>query len=370
MKAAFIGVFALAALASIYLVTRGGWPIAVLAGLAILSGIFYTAGKYPLGYLGFGDILVFIFFGPVAVAGTYYVQSLELNSAIIFAGVAPGLFSVAILTVNNLRDIDSDRKSGKNTLAVRFGRWLRVVGISVLRPGRLCGAGLHLYVHRGPFAHPGIVGHQLGRDPDDQNGFDPHRRGRAQRGPGLDRAIIADLQRLVRRGVVTVKIASFRFYKYALPLNRPIEVHGLKLTKREGLVIHLKSERDIEGFGEVAPLDGWSEESLNDAQEQVRELKAALTGRDILPGVEKLDGKMNSWFEEMNPPAFGAIRYRDGGLEPHRRHQEYGVIPVRRPRAQRPPGLHARPRAFRRYHRGGRASGEEIQGRRIYGHET
>lgn len=122
VKAAFIGVFALAALASIWLATRGGWPIGVLAGLAILSGIFYTAGKYPLGYLGFGDILVFIFFGPVAVAGTYYIQSLELNSAIIFAGFAPGLMSVAILAVNNLRDIDSDRKSGKNTLAVRFGR--------------------------------------------------------------------------------------------------------------------------------------------------------------------------------------------------------------------------------------------------------
>ena len=122
VKAAFIGVFALAALASICLVTRGGWPIAVLGVAAILSGIFYTAGRYPLGYLGLGDLLVFIFFGPVAVAGTYYVQSLELNAAIIFAGFAPGLMSVAILTVNNLRDIDSDRKSGKNTLAVRFGR--------------------------------------------------------------------------------------------------------------------------------------------------------------------------------------------------------------------------------------------------------
>ena len=122
VKAAFIGVFALAALASIYLVTRGGWPIAVLGVAAILSGIFYTAGRYPLGYMGLGDLLVFIFFGPVAVAGTYYVQSLELNAAIIFAGFAPGLMSVAILTVNNLRDIDSDRKSGKNTLAVRFGR--------------------------------------------------------------------------------------------------------------------------------------------------------------------------------------------------------------------------------------------------------
>ena len=122
VKAAFIGVFALAALASIYLVARGGWPITVLGVAAILSGIFYTAGRYPLGYMGLGDLLVFIFFGPVAVAGTYYVQSLELNAAIIFAGFAPGLMSVAILTVNNLRDIDSDRKSGKNTLAVRFGR--------------------------------------------------------------------------------------------------------------------------------------------------------------------------------------------------------------------------------------------------------
>ncbi|MBI5149609.1 MAG: 1,4-dihydroxy-2-naphthoate polyprenyltransferase [Candidatus Omnitrophica bacterium] len=122
VKAAFIGVFALAAVGSIYLVTRGGWMIGVLAVLAILSGIFYTAGKYPLGYLGLGDILVFTFFGPVAVAGTYYVQSLELNAAILLAGVAPGLFSVAILTVNNLRDMDSDRKSGKKTLAVRFGR--------------------------------------------------------------------------------------------------------------------------------------------------------------------------------------------------------------------------------------------------------
>ena len=97
-----------------------------------------------------------------------------------------------------------------------------------------------------------------------------------------------------------VKIVSFRVYKYAIPLNRPIEVHGLKLTNREGLIIQLKSDRDVDGFGEVAPLDGWSEESLNEAQAQVRELKASLTGCEVLPGAEKLEGKMNSWFEEMN----------------------------------------------------------------------
>lgn len=122
VQAAFILAFILAALICAGLVMRGGWPIAVIGVLAILAGILYTAGPYPLGYAGLGDFLVFIFFGPVAVAGTYYVQSLELNAAVIFAGFGPGLLSVAILTVNNLRDMDSDLKSGKKTLAVRFGR--------------------------------------------------------------------------------------------------------------------------------------------------------------------------------------------------------------------------------------------------------
>ena len=89
--------------------------------LSILSGIFYTAGARPLGYLGLGEIFVFIFFGPVAVAGTYYVQSLEINSIVILGGLGPGFLSMAILVVNNLRDIKTDKKSNKKTLAVRFG---------------------------------------------------------------------------------------------------------------------------------------------------------------------------------------------------------------------------------------------------------
>ena len=122
MKAAFIFAFLLSGLACVWLVQRGGWPIAVLGVLAVLSGIFYTAGPYPLGYLGLGEIFVFIFFGPVAVAGTYYVQSMEINTAVLLAGVSPGLLSAGILAVNNLRDMETDRKSGKMTLAVRWGR--------------------------------------------------------------------------------------------------------------------------------------------------------------------------------------------------------------------------------------------------------
>ena len=115
-------VFGLSAAACCFLVYHAGWVIALIGILSILSGIFYTAGPRPLGYMGLGEIFVLVFFGPVAVAGTYYVQSFEINAAVIMAGLAPGFLSVAILAVNNLRDMQTDRRVGKNTLAVRFGK--------------------------------------------------------------------------------------------------------------------------------------------------------------------------------------------------------------------------------------------------------
>ena len=89
----------------------------------IILGILYTGGPFPLGYHGLGDIVVLMFFGPVAVGGTYYVQALEITPVVIIAGLSPGLLSMALLTVNNLRDIHTDRKAGKRTLAVRFGEF-------------------------------------------------------------------------------------------------------------------------------------------------------------------------------------------------------------------------------------------------------
>lgn len=121
MIIAILITFSLSALIAYVLYLRGGWPIAVIGVLGILCGIFYTAGPKPLSALGLGDVFVLIFFGPVAVAGTYYVQSFEINFAVILAGFAPGLISTAILTVNNLRDQETDQKAGKKTLAVRFG---------------------------------------------------------------------------------------------------------------------------------------------------------------------------------------------------------------------------------------------------------
>ena len=127
MFAGAVVMFSLALLVSIYLYARAGWVFLLIGSLAVLFGVLYTAGRYSLAYLGLGDPFVLIFFGPVAVAGTYFVQTLEFQWSAVVAGLAPGLLAVGLLVVNNLRDIDEDRLASKRTLAVRFGatfsRW-------------------------------------------------------------------------------------------------------------------------------------------------------------------------------------------------------------------------------------------------------
>ena len=121
MKRAFVLTFGLAVLVGAYLVQHAGWPIVAIGLLSVLFGILYTGGPRPLGYLGLGDVLVLAFFGPVATAGTHFVQALAWSPQALVAGIAPGLLGVALLTVNNLRDVEGDRIAGKKTLAVRFG---------------------------------------------------------------------------------------------------------------------------------------------------------------------------------------------------------------------------------------------------------
>lgn len=144
-------VFALAFIIGIYLIIVGGWPILLIGVLSILSGIAYTGGPYPLGYNGLGDIFVFIFFGPVAVCGTYYVQALSLNWTVGLASIPMGLLTTAILVVNNLRDLPTDRKAGKKTLAVRLGKkatqleYLLLVAVSFAIPVFLWVSGYASY---------------------------------------------------------------------------------------------------------------------------------------------------------------------------------------------------------------------------------
>ena len=113
--------FGLVAVIGIYLVMVGGWPILMAGTASILAALAYSGGPFPLASHGLGDLFVFIFFGLVAVCGTYYVQSLRLTPLVLCAMVPVGLLITAILVVNNLRDIVTDRKAGKKTLAVRIG---------------------------------------------------------------------------------------------------------------------------------------------------------------------------------------------------------------------------------------------------------
>ncbi len=115
-------VFGLAVCVGLYLLAVGGWPIVAIGIASILSAMAYTGGPYPLGYHGLGDLFVFIFFGLVAVCGTYYVQAHSLSPVAWLASLPVGFLAVAILVVNNLRDIGTDTKAGKRTLAVRLGR--------------------------------------------------------------------------------------------------------------------------------------------------------------------------------------------------------------------------------------------------------
>jgi 1,4-dihydroxy-2-naphthoate polyprenyltransferase len=119
---AALGAFGVASIIGLYLVFVGGWPILVIGLAAIVAGIAYTGGPAPFGYHGLGDVVCFAFFGVVAVAGTYYLQTGAFSQPAFLASLPVACLVTAILVVNNIRDIDTDRAAGKMTLAVRLGR--------------------------------------------------------------------------------------------------------------------------------------------------------------------------------------------------------------------------------------------------------
>ncbi|GBF11274.1 1,4-dihydroxy-2-naphthoate polyprenyltransferase [Tepidibacillus sp. HK-1] len=144
-------VFGLAVLVGIYILIIGGWPIFVIGLLSILFGYAYTGGPYPLSYNGSADIFVFIFFGFVAVGGTYYIQAGTISPQIYWASIPIGLLATAILVVNNFRDIEQDRVAGKKTLAVRFGKkrtqlyYFLLLGLTYVVPVIMWLSGLVTY---------------------------------------------------------------------------------------------------------------------------------------------------------------------------------------------------------------------------------
>ncbi len=121
VKRGLLVILGLSAAFGLYLAVLRGWVVIAIGLAAIISAVAYTGGPFPLGYYGLGDIFVFIFFGLAAVAGTYFVQVGSVSVAAWWMSVPIGLIITAILVVNNLRDIENDKKAGKHTLAVRLG---------------------------------------------------------------------------------------------------------------------------------------------------------------------------------------------------------------------------------------------------------
>jgi len=114
--------FGLAVLAGSYLIATAGWELLLVGAASILAGVLYTGGPRPYGYEGLGEVFVFLFFGVVAVAGSYFAQTERLAWEAFALAVPVGLLAAAILVVNNVRDLETDRRAGKRTLAVRLGR--------------------------------------------------------------------------------------------------------------------------------------------------------------------------------------------------------------------------------------------------------
>ena len=132
MRTACIVALSVALLLGAYLVWVGGWVILLIGVLSALFAWLYTATRFSLAYLGVADIVCFLFYGPVASAGTVYLQVAEFSLAAFYAGCACGCIAVCVLASNNIRDIEEDRAVGKRTFPVRFGRIAALVGVATI----------------------------------------------------------------------------------------------------------------------------------------------------------------------------------------------------------------------------------------------
>jgi len=132
MRTACIVALSVALLLGAYLVWVGGWVILLIGVLSALFAWLYTATRFSLAYLGVADIVCFLFYGPVASAGTVYLQVAEFSLSAFYAGCACGCIAVCVLASNNIRDIEDDRAVGKRTFPVRFGRIAALVGVATI----------------------------------------------------------------------------------------------------------------------------------------------------------------------------------------------------------------------------------------------
>ena len=190
--------FAAALAVGIYLATVAGWEILVVGAVSIAAGVLYTGGPRPYGYAGLGEVFVFVFFGLVAVNGSYYVQLEELDLLPFLLSIPVGLLSTAILVVNNVRDLDTDARAGKRTLAVRLGRARTRMLYVALVAGSFALLAARAPDRRRPRGGAPRAGRRPARARTGARRPHPHRRAGAERGAGRDRNAARRVQRAAR----------------------------------------------------------------------------------------------------------------------------------------------------------------------------
>ena len=245
--------FGLAVLVGAYLVATAGWQILAIGAASILAGVLYTGGPRPYGYEGLGEVFVFLFFGVAAVTGTYFAQREEWAWESFALAVPVGLLATAILMVNNIRDLETDRRAGKRTLAVRLGRAKSAHAVRGDRLRRVPHRARR--VARGrrgalPVAAAAVARAPAGRS-DRPHGAQPRRRALAQRRAREDRHAPARVLRAAvgrPAGELMLTVRTVRF---------PVRIDAAwgSLREREILHVRLDFEDGTYGEGEAAPLE-------------------------------------------------------------------------------------------------------------------
>ncbi len=274
--------FGVAVLAGVYLIVVAGWQLLLVGAASILAGVLYTGGPRPYGYEGLGEVFVFLFFGIVAVAGSFFVQVRHLNWEAFALAVPVGLIATAILVVNNIRDLETDRRAGKRTLAVRLGRERTRTIYAVIVYLAFLLAPI-TWMLRSPES---LDAPALAQPP-------------PRRGPGAHRAQ-PDRWHFAERGARPQRDAPAGLLRSALggPPPEPVKLTdragggsaarplrlGLRATEvRELLLVRLEDAEGWVGLGEAAPLESYDGVRLEDcraALEDCRERPGRSDGSD------------------------------------------------------------------------------------------
>ena len=269
--------FGLAVLAGAYLIATAGWELLLIGVASILAGVLYTGGPRPYGYEGLGEVFVFLFFGVVAVTGSYFAQVEQLTWEAFVLAVPVGLLASAILVVNNVRDLETDRRAGKRTLAVRLGRdrgrgpctRVMVYGafVCALLPW-LLGLGRAVGVAAAAAGRP--AARRAGR-PDRAHA---HRRAVTERRAGADRHAPARVLLSPLRGDPGELMAELSLETVRLRLRAPLRAAWGEVAEREVLRVRLEFGDGDWGEGEAAPLEPYDGVSLASVQRRARRLRA------------------------------------------------------------------------------------------------